>query len=246
MPSRKKAKGKARKAAKAEIAAEATRKHKDLVTQLNRLEDDETCVHGYESDLICGAFVKHFLDIVVQVPLDGNPHGVATDASRAKFPQEWNSVYMLRKIDSLLLALGVNYILKGDIDLARHCASSANFFKGFIEEVFYEGRPMCMELDKTTELFVSDEHTLVRYLQKRIPCSCLDDKYEEVKGVKKIGLCCNPQCKIPDRTTERRSMLYCTRCRRVNYCSPECQEVHWHGGHKEVCEEMRMERKAYK
>ena len=52
MPSRKKAQGRARKAAKAEVAAEAARKETDPVTQLNRLHmvegyDNETCTHGY-------------------------------------------------------------------------------------------------------------------------------------------------------------------------------------------------------
>ena len=77
MPSRKKAQGKARKAAKAELAAAAARKETDLVTHLNRLHmvegyENETCTHGYEMDGsgICGDVVKHFLDIVDQVPLD--------------------------------------------------------------------------------------------------------------------------------------------------------------------------------
>ena len=100
-------------------------------------------------------------------------------------------------------------------------------------------------IDKIKELFVADEHTLVRYIQKHIPCSCLDAKYEEVRGVKKIGLCSNPQCKIPDHVAERSTMLCCTRCRRVNYCSAECQEVNW-PWHKEFCEAMRREKKAYK
>ena len=258
MPSRKKAQGKARKAAKAEVAAEAARKETDLVTQLNRLHmvegydyENETCTHGYETDKICGDFVKHFLDIVDQVPMNGKPHGAfiiydsAAEASREKFPKVWRSKRKLSKIDSLFLALGTNYTLSGDIERARQCAASAHYFREEIEVVI-DDRPIQMKVQKTAELFASDEHTLVRYLQKRIPCSCLDAKYQEVKGIKKIGFCCNGQCKIPDRITERSTMFYCTRCRFENYCSAECQKVQWHAGHKEECEKMRRERKAYK
>ena len=100
-------------------------------------------------------------------------------------------------------------------------------------------------MEKIRELYVSDDYTLVRYLQKRIRCSCLDAKYEEVKGIKKIGWCCNPDCKIPDRVTERSTMLYCTKCRSINYCSRECQKAHW-PPHKEQCEKVKREKKEYK
>ena len=264
MPSRKKAKGKARKAAKAaeatrkedeiarkeaEVAAAAARKESVLVTQLNRLHltGNGTCTHGYETDDtigICSDVVKHFLDIVAQVPckipFDRNPHATAAMVSEDKFGRVWRSNRMLGKIDSLFLALGTNYILSGDIDIdrVRQCASSASFIESVMPDVLHSG------VGKIMELFVGDQHTLVRFLQKRIPCSCLDDKCEEVKDVKKIGLCCNPQCKIPGKVAERSSMLRC-RCH-LNYCSAECQKVHWRAGHKESCEKRRELRKAYK
>ena len=188
--------------------------------------------------------MKRFLDVVDRVPCLGTIYGLATDKSQEKFPQVWRSERKPRKIDSLflVLALGANYILSEDIDRARQCAASANYFSGISEQSFNP-----LEVVKTTELFVGDQHTLVRYLQERIPCSCLDEKYEEVKDIKKIGLCCNTQCKIPDRMTERSSMVYCSRCRSVSYCSRECQEAHWHWPrHKELCEMMRRERKESK
>lgn len=249
MPSRKKAQGKARKAAKAEISAEATRKKEVLETQLQRLlpiEKYESCLRGYDQDYVCAEFVKHFMEIVGQIPMEGNPHGVATEVSRKKYPLMWQNEHKLVTIKMLLLAMGTNCVLSGDIDLARQCASCAHFFKIFVEDIFHEGRAMMMGADKNTELFLSDEHTLVRYLQKHIPCSCLDNKYEEVKGVKKMGFCSFPHCKIPDRMAERSTMLYCTRCRQTNYCSRECQESHWRAGHKEDCDDLRKQRKAYK
>ena len=93
-----------------------------------------------------------------------------------------------------------------------------------------------MNLFKLEELAMADEHTLVSYLRSRIPCKCLDEKYKEVKHVTKIGLCCNPQCHLPDRKCERSDLQKCSRCSRVNYCSSTCQADHWQK-HKEYCGE---------
>jgi hypothetical protein len=92
-------------------------------------------------------------------------------------------------------------------------------------------------------LWSADEHTLVKYLRKNIPCKCLDEKYKEVKSITKMGVCFNSQCSIPDRMVERKSMLYCTRCRQVNYCSAECQKAAW-PEHKELCNKIMAEDKA--
>ena len=46
------------------------------------------------------------------------------------------------------------------------------------------------------------------------------------------------------RTTELRTLMRCSRCKRVRYCSRACQSWHWHTGvrddlpaHKDVCRE---------
>ena len=88
---------------------------------------------------------------------------------------------------------------------------------------------------KILELQSADDHTLVSYYRKRIPCSCLDKKYKEVKSVKKMGLCRNPNCSLPDNgRVERRKMFSCTRCGVVNYCSVKCQRADWNR-HRKGC-----------
>lgn len=248
MPSRKKAQGKARKAAKAEAARkiEAYEQACEVQLQRLRLEDDNSCVHGCDKpDHITCDFMKEYLSVVATRRMVGSqcPYWVAFDVAAEKYPQMEADHSNTGNIESLLVALGTNCVLSGEIFLARKCAASAHYFRRM--SAIYREMSRCnrgevsgvradLEMEKIMELYVSDEHTLVRYLQKRIPCSCLDAKYQEVKGIKKIGLCGNPKCKIPDRVAERSTMLYCTKCRKSNYCSRECQEADW-PLHKEKC-----------
>jgi hypothetical protein len=87
---------------------------------------------------------------------------------------------------------------------------------------------------RAEELIRSDLHTLVSFFRKRIPCKCLDEKYEEVKFITKIGICCNEFCTLPDRKVERSKILYCAQCDQVGYCSRACQKADWKE-HKEIC-----------
>ena len=264
MPSRKKAQGKARKAAKAK-AAETTRKEDEKTRKIKafdqwyaaqlkrlRLEDEESCMHGCDKPDydICG-FVKRYLQVVVLIPMEKCPWMVAYNIATKAYPEMMSHADNISAIDSIFVALATNCVLSGDMDLARRCASSASYFEmqgKFISDHLRLGREnlgLVTGIEKMRELGVSDEHTLVRYIQKRIPCSCLDEKYEEVKGIKKIGLCHGINCKNNGGVAERSTMMHCTRCRRAYYCSRECQEAHW-PIHKTICEKMCRERKESK
>jgi hypothetical protein len=63
------------------------------------------------------------------------------------------------------------------------------------------------------ELFGSDDHTLVSFVRNRIPCRCLEDKYNQVKSMPKMGRCCNIECALPDRI--KAEMFRCTQCRMI-------------------------------
>ena len=118
--------------------------------------------------------------------------------------------------------------------VARHYASFACYLEEYTAIILRT--KATFDPTKSAELICADEHTLVKYLRKSIPCNCLDEKYKQVKSITKMGLCANPHCCLPDRRAERKTMLYCTRCRSVNYCSPECQKANW-SEHKKSCKE---------
>lgn len=92
-----------------------------------------------------------------------------------------------------------------------------------------------MHWGKTIELWSDpDQHTLVKYLRENIPCSCLDEKYKQVKSITKMGNCFNKDCPKGGKV-KRSTMLFCTRCRLVNYCSSACQKANWQV-HKVDCD----------
>ena len=97
---------------------------------------------------------------------------------------------------------------------------------------------------KLADLISADDHTLVSYYRKRISCSCLDQKYEEVKSVKKMGRCYNQNCSHPGGKVERSKMFSCTRCGVASYCSVECQRAAWKE-HREKCDKIVQVKAAF-
>lgn len=154
-------------------------------------------------------------------------------ATKKQFPGVWRNQEKLELSKSFFLAGGAECILKGKNGLARCSAYAANFMEQWIDITLSRTKTE-FDLLKLMELLNADEHTLVSYVRNRIPCTCLDLKYKEVKSIKKMGWCNNPTCSHPYRMVERSTMLSCTRCRWAHYCSQECQTQHWKI-HKKIC-----------
>ena len=95
--------------------------------------------------------------------------------------------------------------------------------------IFMDKRKVIFDEVKFIELIEADEHTLVKFLRKNIPCPCLDEKYKEVKSVTKMGVCGNLECSLPNRMAERSTMLCCTGCRIANYCSRNARRLRGQG-----------------
>ena len=148
---------------------------------------------------------------------------------KGKYPIVWYDLSKLKLVVSFLLCNATDHVLEGDIDSARHFAQFVPYFEAFVSakqtgEIVEQSWAAILDLCNC-----DDEHTLVKYLRKRIPCTCLDEKYEEVKSKSRMGVCFN--CKS---AVERSKVLTCSQCGTVNYCGRKCQKAHWHG-HKEMC-----------
>eukprot|EP00984_Skeletonema_dohrnii_P006800 scaffold2425_cov76-Skeletonema_dohrnii-CCMP3373.AAC.16 len=258
--SRKKAKGKARKAAKAqkkekevEKATGVGQQEDSFEAQMVRLQietlslsgcnnnDNGLCLHGFnipkESSLVY--FIQTFLaeynaaiDAVRNMEMSFE---IAQAATMDKYSDVWDNIDSLEWVKSYFLS-GATQRLLGGKQHKGACvdASFSNFLEQYVAVEIHKSQANINWMKVVELQNDADEHTLVSYVRKRIPCTCLNDKYKKVKSIRKVGMCCNPCCSHPGQKVERSSMLYCTQCRLSNYCSKECQVADW-PMHKNAC-----------
>ena len=252
---RKRNQGKARRAAKAKAREEVedgannnnlttanngTRKYKSP-TEVFMDSNSPKCWHNGNDSLV---FTCPFVDKFHESFIDSAARGdrslpeclmAARHSTMNEFADKWNDSYKLEMAMSFFLSAGTQLCLEGDYFNARFCATSARFIEQYIavELKQTQALPHWIKMEET--YLHADEHSLVKFFRHRIPCSCLDEKYEEVKQITKMGTCYNRQCSIPGREVERSKTKYCSRCRCATYCSRECQEVDW-SRHKPHCD----------
>eukprot|EP00980_Cylindrotheca_fusiformis_P009384 scaffold2049_cov108-Cylindrotheca_fusiformis.AAC.10 len=75
-----------------------------------------------------------------------------------------------------------------------------------------------------------DELVITAFYAKRIPCSCLDERYAALKAQPKMGRCSH--CK---KRELRSNLMLCGGCNFMHYCSRDCQRADWKKGHKLFC-----------
>ncbi|KAK1741559.1 hypothetical protein QTG54_008037 [Skeletonema marinoi] len=199
-----------------------------------------TCVHGLSTSQDCSVaheFLKSFCKECKLKADDGialeQCIQAAIDVTYASNHRIWsNSNYMEIAI-SLMLYDGTKDILNGDLSNARGIAGVTNFLEQWVAISAHKTQ-YDWYWPKIHELCKADQHSLVSFFRNRISCKCLDEKHREVRSIKKMGICCNPRCSLPERKLERSGMQSCEQCRHVHYCSRNCQKNDWKR-HKEAC-----------
>jgi len=218
-----------------------------LAAQMQQLQmagrDTTTCGHGIGEtiDDICAQFVIALKETFCAVLRDGGSSfddclvgAVSATATLDEFAEVLNDSAKMELAKSYFLFSGAEDILEGNNSSARICAVLARFIEQRTAVALNQTQ-FLLNWPKIYEASTADEHTLVKFFRRRLPCSCLDLKYEEVKSITKMGICYNTECNIPDRITERSKTMYCSRCRGATYCSRECQKAHW-ATHKTCCD----------
>ena len=235
MVSRKKAAAKARKAIKAKARDEQVQGM--LATRMEGLP----CTHGADTlslkkDSIVFQFVHAFGKVFNEAVKRGDLHDLATakNATINEFVEVWKDATMMEMAMSFLLCKGTQDILEGELFDARKSAIFVRYLQQHISVELKEIEAL-PKWPKINDTYVADDHTLVKFFRHRIPCSCLDEKYEEVKHITKMGFCNNLECSVPGRRVERSKTKYCSRCRNASYCSSECQAAAWKI-HKPFCD----------
>mmetsp|Transcript_29811 Transcript_29811/g.46743 ORF Transcript_29811/g.46743 Transcript_29811/m.46743 type:complete len:281 (+) Transcript_29811:231-1073(+) len=253
---RKRKQGKARKATKAKQEAEERDNHTNderrqpPAAQIQQWQSGiPKCTHGVDDSItseaegisissqFARAFHKSFQEAVIGDLTLSNCLLAANSAAMDKFPEVRNDSAKMGSVISYFLWSGTEHFLEDNYGSAKVAATIARFIEQFIA---VELKLTQAELNwpKIEEMLIrSDVHTLVKFFRHRIPCSCLDEKYEEVKNTAKMGICYNEHCNLPNRTTERSKTMYCSRCRCATYCSRECQKTAWKV-HKSNCDKV--------
>ena len=269
MPSRKRAQGQSKKAAKAKN--EAARKAREAEesfreveqSQIQRLQKNKArssmCLHGFDpfpDDDICIKFIRAFLHefytcccekykdesqaerAIIECLLE------AREVTKDEYSEIWNSDAKMKQVISYFLYNGTMHILDGEDSCATNSVLNSALIARFYDQwlkVNVHKSQACIDWPKVMESG-GCERTGVKFIWRRIRCSCLDEKYEEVKSITKIGKCFNPECRLPERL--RSELRCCSRCRSVTYCSRECQVADW-SVHKELCDDVAATRAEF-
>ena len=245
---RKRNQGKARKEAKA--ARQGAREMQKLYSCHAALRMGFPCAHGAVagptlssiSTDICFQFAIKFVRPFSRASKDSKDREIslwdwiqeARNSTWDEFVGVWKDSAKMETAMSYLLRDGVQSILERKHGDARDIATLIRYLEEYVAVELHQTQAL-YKCPKIRDVYYGDMHTLVKFFRHRIPCSCLDKKYEEVKSITKIGYCDNPQCKLPKRMTERSNTKYCSRCRCITYCSRECQVADW-SRHKTTCD----------
>ena len=254
---RKRNQGKARRAAKAAKARGEAERRGDaanssggqpLSEQLRHLRADAACKHGYDPPVSRDNNVSIQFVYALGKSLDeaigcgdrslSECFAAAVNATWDKFADVWNDSATMEMAMSCCLFVGTQHLIEGNDNSARKCATFARYLEQHIAVELKQTQAL-INWPKVESIYYygDDLHTLVKFLRHRIPCSCLDEKYEEVKSITKMGFCYNRKCKFSflGGGMERSRAKYCSRCRDATYCSRECQEANW-SWHKTGCD----------
>ncbi|KAL7549450.1 hypothetical protein ACHAWF_012715 [Thalassiosira exigua] len=85
---------------------------------------------------------------------------------------------------------------------------------------------------KNRRVFNGCWRSLVKFYAKRIPCNCLDGLLAEVKSQPKTLLCSNCSVRM-----EMTALKVCNGCKATDYCSIECQRSDW-PRHQKCCKKL--------
>jgi hypothetical protein len=181
------------------------------------------------------AFVMGFVRTYKNESTLQDAFNAAVDATHDDYADVWQDSVRIEKIISYFLARGVRNILRGNINDAGIDATYACYFEEEVvtrlnnssahqlsssshshhsQQSYYSRSDSGGTTNSSSGshhshriagLRHADEHILINFFRRRIPCSCLDERYRQIRS-----------------KVKRSAMLYCTHCYEPYYCSHEC------------------------
>ena len=230
MPSRKRQKGKERKA---KAATQQNDQERDWCRIIDWGLRRSKCRHG------CGALppkesdVSIFMDRYISESSDKISAIEYTSSVLKKSPQVVQDADMRKAARDILVTIGTNFLLNGNnIIGATSITSAIALLEGYDDlsggEYAYDSAYYCAS-PLMRDLAGGNERDIIHFYSKRTPCSCLQILYALYKSKPKVG-----QCFTCHRTFLRKSLMICGGCRISQFCSVKCQREKW-PVHMEEC-----------
>jgi len=234
---KKKMKGKARKAAKVDAAgassAPVARVVSSIPAYVSSLIPSLSCTHGWNHSEYAH---EHDCHKFIEAALEGAKNSSQESLicrTIGNYPNVWNDSVSLDWIASAFTTIGTELVLQYATNDPYHylCITKAISYSEYLTQhvaTLNKSQPN-IYFARIDDLIFADMRRIISYLKKRIPCSCLDAKYKEVKSLPKMGLCSTCKGKF-----ELSSLMSCGSCRKKHYCSVACQAADWES-HKGLC-----------
>ena len=227
--SRKRNKGKERKAKKAD-KVEIERASANEFWQGWR-KDNVGCMHGSDASIADNHPVSKFIDeFFIQWRRQKKLADILQDMLLTH-SQVWKDDNDRELVTHALTTIGTNmllmddYVNKGALDIAKtislleHYDSSEG--PGLSSSLY--SRPAASKLRDIENGTISIKRDLLKFYRKRISCKCLKRMHLDArKTIPKMGRCyyCNVE-------KQRASLFVCSECMVSQYCSRECQVANW-------------------
>ena len=155
-------------------------------------------------------------------------------------PQVWNDNVYREMVVSILTSMGTNLLLMETGDRERGVLWALDFAKSIaiLEnqdvtgsfEAAISSQKVAMKRRDLGAPTRSSRRDALKFFSKRVPCSCLKERYQnERKSTPKTG-----QCDHCNKEMERVALAVCSRCMIDQYCSRECQVAAW-TKHEWIC-----------
>ena len=175
------------------------------------------------------------------------------DAVKLHKQQICHNIEIRKQVIKLLVHIGTNFLKRSDLfcdsalDQEQESKSvwAITYLILFLEnydgssdlDVFAEKFSFCANHSAATKLRDIDMsgssklRDILKFFRKRTSCSCLKEMHLTArKTLPKIG-----QCHHCGEWKERALLSVCSRCRIHQYCSKECQIAHWPLHRSECC-----------
>ena len=248
MTSRKKIKGKDRKAKQAKQEADKIEKAREKARcewvgwasgggfqcrlAYNSSGRGIVCDHGF-GDLIPDEHnhpVCAFMDTFFMDYWDRENIGISEllNNTYKKQPQVWDNDNHRRLARDFFVSIGTNLILGRETNGPEYIAMIIMVLENYdhtsdINTIIHERGIASKIRDLYCGGNITERREVLKFYRKRTSCSCLKKMHLEArKDTPKLGDCYH--CL---RIKERATLMVCSRCRVAQYCSRECQVAAW-------------------